>query len=91
MKRTTLSYNGMEYAAIEIEAYKIDKEVTNTNLTYTICDIEFWWDALQKPCWQGDAEANEIDNMIYYYCDSGFCASNPTEEQVISYFNNLNL
>ena len=39
----------------------------------------------------GDREANEIDNTIYYYCDSGFCASEPTEEQVIQYFKKLDL
>ena len=61
MKRTTLSYDGFFYPAIEIEAYKIDKE------------------------------ANEIDNLIYYYCDSGFCYSGPTEEQVIEYFKKLDL
>ena len=91
MKRITLSYNGLEYSAIEIEAYKIDKDVTDKNLAYTICDIEFWWDVLERPCMNGDKEANEIDNMIYYYCDSGFCDSEPTEEQVIEYFKKLNL
>ena len=91
MKRTTLSYDGFYYAAIEIEAYKIDKEVTDKSLVYTICDIEFWWDVLERPCMNGDREANEIDNLIYYYCDSGFCYSGPTEEQVIEYFKNLDL
>ena len=50
MERITLSYDGCKYAAIEIEAYKIDKEVTDKDLVYTICDIEFWWDILERPC-----------------------------------------
>lgn len=32
MKRITLSYNGLEYSAIEIEAYKIDTDVTEEQL-----------------------------------------------------------
>lgn len=91
MKRITLTYDGLEYAAIEIEAYKIDKEVEDKNLMYTICDMEFWWDCLQNPCMLGDREANEIDAQIYYYCDSGFCDSEPTEEEVIEYFKRLDI
>ena len=91
MKRTTITYKDSTYDAIEIESYKIDKEVTDEDVMFTICDIELWWDVLEKPCMEGDKEANDIDNQIYYYCDSGFCASNPTEEEVIAYFKKLNL
>lgn len=91
MIRTFVEYGGWQYPAIQIEAYKIDKEVTNKNLMYTICDVEFWNDVLERPCMSGDAEANEVDSEIYYYCDSGFCASEPTEEQVIEYFKELDL
>ena len=59
MKRITLSYNGLEYSAIEIEAYKIDKDVTDKNLVYTICDIEFWWDVLERPCMNGDKQSQQ--------------------------------
>lgn len=89
MKRTTITYKDSTYDAIEIEAYKIDKEITDENVMYTICDIELW-DAV-LPCLKGDKEANDIDNQIYYYCDSGFCASNPTEEEVIAYFKEMDL
>lgn len=91
MNRITLEYNGWEYQGIEIEAYKIDKDVEDKNIIYTITDIEFWWDALEIPCMDGDKEANEIDEKIYYYCDSGFCASMPTEQEVIDYFKKLDL
>lgn len=91
MKRITLEYNGFVYPAIEIEAYKIDKEINDKTIFFTICDIEFWWDVLERPCMSGDREANEIDRQIYYYCDSGFCANEPTEQQVIDYFKKLDL
>ena len=30
-------------------------------------------------------EAIELDNDIYYYCDYGFIASDPTDEEIIEY------
>lgn len=90
MTRDWIEFGGYEYPIIRIEGKKIDSECT-TDAEYTICDIEFWWDALERPCMEGDAEANEIDSQMYYYCDSGFVASEPTEEEVIEYFNKLNL
>ena len=89
MKRITLTYNGFEASAIEIEAYKIDKEVEDKNLTYIICDLNFWEDVLERPCMNGDKEANDVDSLIFYYCDYGFCDSEPTEEEVIEYFRGL--
>lgn len=90
MIRTFVEYGGWQYPAIQIEGKKIDKEC-ETDAMYTICDVEFWNDVLYRPCTIGDAEANEVDSEIYYYCDSGFCASEPTEEQVIEYFKELDL
>ena len=34
-----------------------------------------------------DKEAAWIDNNVYFYCNSGFIASNPTESEVIEYMN----
>lgn len=90
MKRTFITYKDSVYDAIEIEAYKIDKEVTDENLIYTICDFELWV-ALEEDYMDGVKEAIDIDNQIYFYCDSGFCACSPTEEEVIAYFKELNL
>ena len=30
-------------------------------------------------------DANVLDNDIYYYCDSGFIASDPSDEEIIKY------
>ena len=38
MKRTFITYKGSVYDAIEIEAYKIDKEVTDENNLKSIFD-----------------------------------------------------
>ena len=89
MIRTFVEYGGWQYPAIQIEGNKIDDECHTEGVMYTICDIEFWWDVLERPCMNGDAKANMVDSTIFYYCDSGFCASEPTEEQVIEYFRGL--
>ena len=89
MIRTFVEYGGYKYPAIQIEGEKIDNECAVKGEMYTICDIEFWWDVLEHPCMNGDREANEVDGEIFYYCDCGFCASDPTEEQVIEYFRGL--
>lgn len=90
MERTFITHKDSVYDAIEIEAYKIDKEVTDENLIYTICDFELWV-ALEEDYMDGVKEAIDIDNQIYFYCDSGFCACSPTEEEVIDYFLLLDL
>ncbi len=33
----------------------------------------------------GDMHANAIDETIYYFCDSGFIASDPSDEEIIRY------
>ena len=71
MERTFITYKDSVYDAIEIEAYKIDKEVTDENLIYTICDFELWV-ALEEDYMDVVKEAIDIDNQIYFYCDSGF-------------------
>lgn len=32
-----------------------------------------------------DDDARSIDNSIYYYCDSGFIESDPTDEEIVDY------
>jgi len=88
MTRDWIKFRGYEYPVIRIEGNKIDFECP-IGVEYTICDIEFWWDVLERPCMEGDKEANEIDSQIFYYCDSGFVASEPTEQQVLDYFKGL--
>lgn len=91
MKTIEMNYNGYRFPIIEIEGKKIDKECTDDTIMYNICDINVWWDCLEYPCMNGEEEANAIDNMIYYYCDSGFVDNEPTEKEIIEYFHKLDL
>lgn len=90
MKRDTIIYKGIEYPIIEIARNLIDSEWKNSDssVTYIIADIELWL-AIEKDYENDNSAAIEIDNSIFYYCDSGFVASKPTEEEVIEYFDNI--
>ena len=90
MKRNTIIYKGIEYPIIEIARNLVDSEWkdTDSSVTYIIADIELWL-AIEKDYENDNSAAIEIDNSIFYYCDSGFVASKPTEEEVIEYFDNI--
>lgn len=86
MKRDTIIYKGVEYPIIEIARNLIDSEWkdSDSSITYIIADIELW-SAIVRDYENDESTAVDIDNSIYYYCDSGFVASKPTEEEVIEY------
>ena len=90
MKRDIITYKGVEYPVIEIARNLIDSEWkdANSSVTYILADIELWF-ALEEDYENADSMAVDIDNSIFYYCDSGFVASEPTEEEVIKYFENV--
>ncbi len=87
MERNIITYKGVKYPVIEIARNLIDSEWENTDssLSYTIADNELW-SAIEKDYEDNNSMAIEIDNLIFYYCDNGFVASEPTEEEVIKYF-----
>ena len=87
MKRDIITYKGVEYPVIEIARNLIDSEWkdANSSVTYILADIELWF-ALEEDYENADSMAVDIDNSIFYYCDNGFVASEPTEEEVIKYF-----
>ena len=87
MKRDIITYKGVKYPIIEIARNLIDSEWKNTDssLSYTIADNELW-SAIEKDYEDNNSMAIEIDNLIFYYCDNGFVASEPTAEEVIKYF-----
>ena len=49
-----------------------------------VADFELW-NAIEDAYYDGDKTANSIDNDIFYYCDSGFIASDPTDDEIILY------
>lgn len=83
MEKSKIVYKGKSYPIVFIELNKISNEENRSRVA--ISDIELWY-AIEKGYDKGDKECINIDNSIYYYCDSGFIASNPSEEEIINEF-----
>ena len=90
MKRDIITYKGVEYPVIEIARNLIDSEckTADSSFTYILADIKLWF-ALEEDYENSDSLAVDIDNSIFYYCDSGFIASKPSEKKIIKYFENV--
>ena len=84
MERSKINYKGNDYPTIEIALSNVSN--IESNELVTIADYELWA-AIEDDYEDGDKEAVWIDNKVYFYCDSGFIASNPTESEVIEYMN----
>ena len=84
MERSKINYKGIDYPTIEIALSKVSN--IESNELVTIADYELWA-AIEDDYEDGDKEAVWIDNNVYFYCDSGFIASNPMESEVIEYMN----
>ena len=84
MERSFIEYNGVKYPTIEIALSKVS-DIESDEIV-TIADYELW-SAIEDDYEEGVKDAVWLDDKIYYYCDSGFIASNPTEDEVIEYMN----
>lgn len=84
MERSFIEYNGVKYPTIEIPLSKVS-DIESDEIV-TIADYELWA-AIEDDYEDGDKVAVWIENNVYFYCDSGFIASNPTESEVIDYMN----
>ena len=49
-----------------------------------VADVELYH-AYEVEYEKGDEKAASIDDSIYYFCDSGFIASDPSDEEIIRY------
>ena len=50
-----------------------------------VADYELWNEIQYYVEQIRDLEAIRIDNEIYFYCRSGFIASDPTDEKIVDY------
>ena len=84
MERSNINYKGIDYPTIEIPLSKVSDIESDEIVTIADCEL---WAAIEDDYYNGDKEAVWLDDKIYFYCDSGFIASNPTESEVIEYMN----
>lgn len=84
MERSNINYKGIDYSTIEIPLSKVSDIESDEIVTIADCEL---WVAIEDDYYNGDKEAVWLDDKIYFYCDSGFIASNPTESEVIEYMN----
>ena len=84
MERSNINYKGIDYPIIEIPLSKVSDIKSDEIVTIVDCEL---WVAIEDDYYNGDKEAVWIDDSVYFYCDSGFIASNPTESEVIEYMN----
>lgn len=84
MERSNINYKGIDYPTIEIPLSKVSDIESDEIVTIADCEL---WVAIEDDYYNCDKEAVWLDDKIYFYCDSGFIASNPTESEVIEYMN----
>ena len=87
MKKRNITYKGTEFPIIELPIDLIETEARLCGVNYSviIADIELYY-AIEDGVINNEVEAKNIDSLIYYYCDSGFVASNPTIDDIVKYF-----
>ena len=49
-----------------------------------VADVDLWG-AIEEDYNNGNSDAHALDDDIYFYCDYGFIASNPTDEDIVEY------
>ena len=80
MEKQFIEYMGNHYATrdVDISAWFVGYGIE----TIADCDLSnaFPKDALTE-C--DDQEVNDIDADVYFYCNSGFIASNPTDAEIV--------
>ncbi len=77
-------WNGKKYP---VRVVPID-EALGVGSPIKVADYELWAAiefAYSHACVKNHRRAVEIDNEIYYYCNSGFIDSDPSDEEIIEY------
>lgn len=80
MNKSFIEYQGESYPVRTVD-------LSNVSSYYTEVDVADFdlFHAIENEYDKGVREAVEIDNSIFFYCDSGFIASDPTDEKIVDY------
>lgn len=80
MKKYFEEWDGKKFPVREVMFNVCDDMETVVN----VADVDLW-DAIEEDYNNGNSEAHALDNDIYFYCDYGFIASDPTDEEIVEY------
>jgi hypothetical protein len=72
-------WNGKKFPVREIQ---LPEELGGYDAYFADIDL---WNAIENDYNNGNSEAHALDNYIYFYLDSGFIASDPTDEEIVEY------
>ena len=84
MKNDVIEYRGKEYPVREIMLTGKLAEEYGDEYPYHVSTTALW-DKIENKFYEGNEEAVEIDNSIFFYCEEGFIESNPTDEEIIKH------
>lgn len=79
MEKYFEEWNGKKFPVREVMFEVCD----NMETSIKVADSDLWREI--EAYYLLDDDARAIDNSIFYYCDSGFIASDPTDEEIVEY------
>lgn len=84
MKKETISVGGVDYIVRTVDITSLPGFEGKAYKEVDVADYELWA-AIERAWQEGDYDAAEIDNNIFYYADSEFVKSDPTDEELVDY------
>jgi len=80
MNKSFIEYQGRNYPIRTVDLGSVSSYYKEVD----VADYDLF-NAIENEYEKGVREAVEIDNSIFFYCDSGFIASDPTDEEIVDY------
>ena len=80
MEKYYEEWDGKKFPVVEVMFEVCDGMETMVK----VADVDLW-DAIEEDYNNGNSDAHALDDDIYFYCDYGFIASNPTDEDIVEY------
>lgn len=83
MDKEMILVHGKEFPIRTIEVNPTDRAFEGLT-EVSVADYELWAE-IEDEVENEVREMEAIDETIFYYCDSGFIASDPTDEEIVEY------
>ena len=85
MEKYFVEWNGNKFPVREVQ---LPEELGGYEVN--VADYELF-NAIEDDYYNDDPKAVDLDNDIFFYCDSGFIASDPTDEEIFKYLVNAGI